>query len=215
MKYIKPFNEAESDKLLTEEDITDYFLEFIDNDSMEFWFNSGQPSGGYVHMVYKLNSKFILIENTEDLDKLSNLIKKISETCKRWKLKFQLDLYGQEDDDENRHSTISIIQEVPEKIKGMPHNFIAIVGNYEYRFDIFTVINNESEFISIFSPSSGTTNKTKLKEAFNKFEEHKEEIIDYIEKNFTTNCKYIGEKENPYRLYLDLPIIEYEFKLEV
>ena len=43
MKHLKKFNESiESQKRLSVEDLEDYFLEFIDNGSMEFYY-SGIP----------------------------------------------------------------------------------------------------------------------------------------------------------------------------
>ena len=57
MKHLKKFNESvESTKRLSVEDLEDYFLEFIDNGSMEFYY-SGIPisQNKKIHTTFKLS----------------------------------------------------------------------------------------------------------------------------------------------------------------
>ena len=71
MKHLKKFNESQepSTKRLSVEDIEDYFLEFIDNGSMEFY-HSGICNwlgpNKEIHTTFKLSDKFRNIQTIEE-----------------------------------------------------------------------------------------------------------------------------------------------------
>jgi hypothetical protein len=94
MKHLKPFNESKSNrKRLSVEDIEDYFLKFIDDGSMEFYYSGIAIGQKEIHTTFKLNNKFANIQTIQELQEFTHLVNQIGETCKRWNLKFKFSTF--------------------------------------------------------------------------------------------------------------------------
>ena len=91
MKHLKLFTESvETSKRLSVEDIEDYFLEFIDNGYISFYYNNIPLIGKKeIHTIFKLSNDFRTITTIEELNNFSSLINQISNVVKRWNLDFK------------------------------------------------------------------------------------------------------------------------------
>jgi hypothetical protein len=124
MKWIKLFEELESGHILNVEEMSDYFLEFLDTGDLEFksimsdkiW----DPSGYHIidttiHITYSIDKKYIRITDPKLLSKFSEFISAIESICRRWNLKFKLYMGGYETGGESGCS-LTITQIAPKKI---------------------------------------------------------------------------------------------------
>lgn len=104
MKYLNRFNnmflESSSQKILTEEEITDYLLEYVDTKDLTFsevktgtgiWDSTGSYlEKSIIEIIYLINTKYINIKDVQTLEEFGRLMLAISGICKRWKLNFKL-----------------------------------------------------------------------------------------------------------------------------
>jgi hypothetical protein len=229
MKHLKKFNESvEPTKRLSVEDLEDYFLEFIDNGSMEFYY-SGIPisQNKKIHTTFKLSGKFSNVTTIEELTNFSNLINQISDVVKRWNLdfKFSTVAIGNKPGGGGQMQTqLSIIQPVPKIIIDSFYNNNDITTDrvdlnglvVSYASDIS--VDNNSDFIlrvyvQIYDGGSGENGKWK-KPDYTKFRESESEFI----KHFTTGnipCEFIEKKATADRRYGQPFYISWYFKLLV
>ena len=229
MKHLKKFNESvEPTKRLSVEDLEDYFLEFIDNGSMEFYY-SGIPisQNKKIHTTFKLSDKFRNVTTIEELTNFSNLINQISDVVKRWNLdfKFSTVAIGNKPGGGGQMQTqLSIIQPVPKIIIDSFYNNNDITTDrvdlnglvVSYASDIS--VDNNSDFIlrvyvQIYDGGSGENGKWK-KPDYTKFRESESEFI----KNFTNGnipCEFIEKKATADRRYGQHFYISWYFKLLV
>jgi len=232
MKHLKKFNESvEPTKRLSVEDLEDYFLEFIDNGFMEFYY-SGIPisQNKKIHTTFKLSDKFCNVTTIEELTNFSNLINQIGDVVKRWNLdfKFSTVAIGNKPGGGGQMQTqLTIIQPIP---KVIIDNFNTEIQNFatpfhrvdldgfEVRYTRHIKVDNNSDFIMIVDIQSHRTgsgqNGKWLKPDYTKFRESESEFI----KHFTTGnipCEFIEKKATADRRYGQPFYISWYFKLLV
>lgn len=133
MKYLRKIFEDKKN-LLTEEDVSDYLLEFIDNGTIKYEKividkNSNSPDS--VSLIYSIDPNLKSISNDEDMMRYSKLTSGIVSISKRWGLKYELS---------NFNTYLGIIQSIPDGIMEIsnaiydsPWHYIHI-SKYEYSF---------------------------------------------------------------------------------
>ena len=98
MKYIKLYEYLSDKELLSEEDISDYFIDQIDSGDIKFKDIHTQigingvphPSGrGILKIKYKINQDLNSISNNNS-SKFINFINSINNNCRRWKLEYDI-----------------------------------------------------------------------------------------------------------------------------
>lgn len=104
MKHLKLFEELGSQhELLTVEEMSDYFLEFLDTKDLKFkeiqsgsnWDDTGNKLiDKTIEITYEIDKKYIMIKDLETLTKFSQFISTLESICKRWKLQFKLYMGG-------------------------------------------------------------------------------------------------------------------------
>jgi len=231
MKHLKKFNESvEPTKRLSVEDLEDYFLEFIDNGSMEFYYSGITISQNKkINTTFKLSNKFSNVTTIEELTNFSNLINQISDVVKRWNLdfKFSTVAIGNKPGGGGPMQTqLTIIQPVPKVIIDNFYNTNMITRDLD-RCDLNGLmvsyapqisVDNNSDFIlqvyvQIYDGGSGENGKWK-KPDYTKFRESESEFI----KHFTTGnipCEFIEKKATADRRYGQPFYINWYFKLLV
>jgi hypothetical protein len=229
MKHLKKFNESiETKKRLSVEDLEDYFLEFIDNGSMEFYY-SGIPisQNKVIETTFTISNKFRNVTTIEELTNLSNLINQIGDVVKRWNLdfKFSTVAIGNKPGGGGPQQTqLSIIQPVPKIIIDNFYNINDIttdrvdLGGLVVSYAPSISVDNNSDFIlhvyvQIYDGGSGENGKW-LKPDYTKFRESESEFI----KHFTTGnipCEFIEKKATADRRYGQPFYISWYFKLLV
>jgi hypothetical protein len=218
MKHLKRFNESvEPTKRLSVEEIEDYFLEFIDNKSMEFYYSGIPISMGpnkEIHTTFKLRVRDIT--TIEELTNFTNLINQIGDVVKRWNLdfKFSTIAIGNKPGGGGPQQTqLTIIQPIP---KVIIDNFYTQNGNdatpfhrvnldgFEVRYTRHIEADNNLDFIMIVevqSHSGGSGEHGKwLKSDYKKFRDNESNFI----KHFTTGnipSEFISKKESSDRRY--------------
>jgi hypothetical protein len=224
VKHLKPFNESvKPTKRLSVEDIEDYFLEFIDNGYMEFYY-SGIPisQNKVIETTFTISNKFRNVTTIEELTNFSNLINQIRDVVKRWNLdfKFYTVAIGNKPGGGGQMQTqLSIIQPVPKIIIDSFYTTDRVDLNglvVSYASDIS--VDNNSDFIlrvyvHIHNGGSGENGKWK-KPDYTKFRESESEFI----KNFTNGnipCEFIEKKATADRRYGQPFYISWYFKLLV
>ena len=114
MRYIKLFESNLSNARLSVEDITDYFLEFIDNESMKLTntkidkiYTISPPSYKIVTSL-SISKKFRILRNDTIID-FCKILESIKSICNRWNLNFDLKL-----GDVDNNLSLHIYQNLPE-----------------------------------------------------------------------------------------------------
>lgn len=209
MKYLKQFNESETSNLLTEEDISDYLLEFLDNGSMKFRkskLECDSYENGYaikhIVLIYDINRKFRNIENVNDMENYINLISTILKICKRWNLDFKL--ISNETSGSYNETSLLIYQPYPKilsKLKTTDRDpnqrayWSTEFKGKEYMFQDMIDVNKDMESIVEFHNNhirgSGKFNFW-IKKDFDAYNKIEDELIKHIEKNYILPCKFIG-----------------------
>jgi hypothetical protein len=212
VKHLKKFNEStESKKRLSVEDIEDYFLEFIDNGSMEFYYNNlptlyegTEANKRFIHTTFRLSDKFRDITTPEELNNFSSLINKIGEVVKRWNLDFKFSTIRSDEQPGGAgafQTELSIIQPIPKVVIDFA-NQNPLVRNrvvldkmiVDYFKDID--VDDNSDFIltvkvkNLFSGGSGLSGKW-LKEDYQNFSNSEEEFIKFFVDNKEVPCEFI------------------------
>ena len=207
MRYLKPFNESvETNKRLSVEDLEDYFLEFIDNGSMEFYYNGIPISGSKViETTFKLSSKFRNVTSIQELNNLSNLINQIGDVVKRWNLdfKFSTIAIGNKPGGGGPQQTqLTIIQPIP---KILIDNYYRQNDNNKVNLDGLEVgfarnlkVDNNSDFImdiivATYLGGSGEHGKW-LKSDYEKFRDNESNFIQHF--NNIIPSEFISKKES-------------------
>lgn len=221
MKYIKPFNESEASDLLTEEDISDYFLEFIDNEFIKFRevklnkdYYGDKP--GYIDCIYVINEKFTKIIDIIDIENYAKLIITISKICKRWNLEFELnnnEVFTNDITLTIKQPFPKILSKVKMRSKYLDDNtyWTTEFEGKKYDFRDIIEINNNMEFTvtfyNVLSRGSGKNDQW-TKSDFIDFNKIEDKFIKHIEKDYILPCKYLNKIEDRFsKLY------EYQFKL--
>ena len=213
MKHLKKFNEStESKKRLSVEDLEDYFLEFIDNGSMEFY-HSDIPimmsPNKVIETTFVISNKFRNVTTIEELTNFTNLINKIGDVVKRWNLdfKFSTIAIGDKPGGGGPHQTqLSIIQPVPKIIIDNFYTDNTLLttmnrvdlGGFIVRYNRNVIVDNNSDFIlqvhvQTFRGGSGQNGKW-LKSDYNKFRQSESELIKYFTDNKDIPCEFISKK---------------------
>lgn len=223
MKYIIRFNESQSNNLLTEEDISDYLLEFIDNNSIEFSEINirNDKDMCYLNIKYKINEIFGCIKDITTLERYNKFINGVTKIIKSWNLEFSI-----------INKELLIIQKAPDiitKITNSPNKSV-VEKIDKYTYELFPIwsndkqsiieVTNDMEFMIyfrlIFNSRVSTNNGFKYIETLNKNED---KIIMSIEKSY--NCKFIEKikiDNSAYHLPVHLDwkkqtFYKYKFKL--
>lgn len=207
MKYLRKYNEStESKKLLSVEEIEDYFLEFIDDKSMEFYY-SGIPisldRNKVVETVFKLNIRDMT--TIEQLTNFSKLIDRISSVVKRWDLDFKFStiaIGNKPGGGGPKQTQLSIIQPVPKIIIDNfyynPNRDRVDLGGLIVRYKKHISVDNNSDFIlhvSIETWRGGSgQNGIWLKSDYNKFKQSESEFIKHFTDNKDIPCEFINKK---------------------
>lgn len=214
MKYLKSFNEStESQKRLSVEDLEDYFLEFIDNGSMEFY-NNDIPfmlgTDKVIETTFAISNKFRNVTTIEELTNFTNLINQIGDVVKRWNLdfKFSTIAIGNKPGGGGPQQTqISIIQPVPKIIIDNFYNTDTFLNRNNGRVDLGGLIvkytghisvDNNSDFIFciyIHAVSGGSGKDGRwLKSDYIKFRQSESEFIKHFTDNKDLPCEFINKK---------------------
>ena len=204
MKYLSKYGQLLNESnILTEEDISDYFLDFIDSKDLVFdrisnslvWNNEGaHMEYSTVSIIYKMNERFVIIKDLTTLNEYTEFIQRITSICKRWKLNFVLNNGGR------NNFNLHIIQKNPDYITEFIRNSmnVDIHVNFKFRFSFekpsllytlgdvrigFVVDRQLNYFIYIL----GAEGKYKP-----------EEIIEMINRKLQVNLKFIEKKTGDY-----------------
>jgi len=242
MKHLKKFNESvEPTKRLSVEDLEDYFLEFIDNGSMEFYYSGIPISMGpnkEIHTTFKLRVRDIT--TIEELTNFTNLINQIGDVVKRWNLdfKFSTIAIGNKPGGGGPQQTqLTIIQPIPKVIidnfytqnplgRNATRFHRVDLDGFEVRYTRQIEIDDNSDFImgvevqsypilgkDINIGGSGKDGKW-LKSDYNKFRDNESNFI----KHFTTGnipSEFVSKKESSDRRYGQPFYKNWYFKLSV
>lgn len=194
MKHLKKFNESLVSKRLSVEDIEDYFLEFIDNESITFSRNvitrNDNLNTGIIETIFVLNNKLCRIDNIEEMTNLANLINKIRDVIKRWNLDFKFSTIAIDRGGNGMQTQISIHQPIP---KVVMDNFYTqgtstpsgriILGESEVKYHKFIQVDDNSDFIINIIVTGGGRDGKWSKSDYDNFSQKESEFI----KNFTDN----------------------------
>ena len=209
MKHLKKFNEStESQKRLSVEDIEDYFLEFIDNGSMKFYY-SGIPTmmspNKVIETTFVISDKFRDVTTIEELTNFTNLINQIGDVVKRWNLDFKFSTIAPPPGPQQ--TQISIIQPVPKIIIDNFYTNNTLLNTTMNRVDLDGLIvrytrsinvDDNSDFIlhvDIQTHRGGSGQNEKwLKSDYNKFRQSESELIKYFTDNTDLPCEFIRKK---------------------
>ena len=216
MIHLKKFNESVSSKRLSVEDIEDYFLDFIDNGSMEFYhiriphIGMLMPNvGPTIETTFVISNKFRNIDTVNELTNFTNLISQIGNVVKRWNLdfKFSTIAIGDKPGGGGTHQTqLSIIQPLP---KIIIDNFyrtndindwdIVNLDGLEVSCAKYLNVDNNSDFIlriNIESYKGGSgQNGPWLKPDYTKFRNLESDFIKHFTDNKELPCEFIRKEE--------------------
>ena len=136
MKYIKLYEYLSDKELLSEEDISDYFIDQIDSGDIKFKDIHTQigingvphPSGrGILKIKYKINQDLNSISNNNS-SKFINFINSINNNCRRWKLEYDINFVS---------GDLNIYQLLPKGISNLQNQLQKIFSeksrNYTYK----------------------------------------------------------------------------------
>ena len=207
MTRIKRFNESNDFRHNRKsiEEIEDYFLEFIQSGDLIFY-HSGIPIGqNYVAIYFILDRKFNTISDSDSMIRLTQILKRISDVCKRWNLdwEFKMIAIGNKPGGGGpMQSQLEIRQPVPQEIL---YNFPSMNNSdiqlqfegRNYRFMKSLKQDDQLNFYMICEPytsrdGSGTNGKWLRADRVH-FNYYDEQIVKQIESESSIPCEYQGK----------------------
>lgn len=232
MTHIKRFFESTNPthSRLSVEEIEDFFLEFIEAGDIHFY-TSGIPIGqNYVAAYFILDRKFNSITDSDSMSRLTQLLKRISDVCTRWKLdwEFKLIAIGNKPGGGGPMQTqLEIRQPVPQIVLdqfpqiGTPH-FDIQFGDRQYRFMMWLKHDELTmDFYIVFEASTGRNgsgaNGKWLKEDWVHFDYYEKDIINQLQSDYSKviPCQYSDKVESSRDLHYNHKKYRYRFKLLV
>ena len=231
MTHIKRFFESNQiHSRLSVEEIEDYFLEFIQAGDIHFY-TSGIPTGeSFVAVYFILDRKFSTISDSDSMNRLTQILKRISDACTRWKLdwEFKLIAIGNKPGGGGPIQTqLEIRQPVPQIVLDQfpqittPHFDIVFEG-HRYRFLMWLKHDELTmDFYIVFEPSTGRdgsgANGKWLKPDWIYFTQNESDIINQLEQDYSKiiPCQYSDKVQASRDLHYNHRKYKYKFKLLV
>jgi hypothetical protein len=149
MKHLKLFEELINDGPLSVEEMSDYFLEFLDTKDIKFkeirsgsnWDETGHKLlDKTIEMTYEIDEKYIMIKDIETLTKFKEFITTLESICKRWGIKFKLYMNG------FRDCEITISQLAPKAITEWVNKYNLLTDTFYGRKSMVTWSSPDSIF---------------------------------------------------------------------
>lgn len=232
MTHIKRFFESTNPthSRLSVEEIEDFFLEFIEAGDIKFY-HSGIPIGeNYVSVYFILDRKFNSITDSDSMSRLTQLLKRISDVCTRWKLdwEFKLIAIGNKPGGGGPMQTqLEIRQPVPQIVLDQfpemtTPQFDIQFQDRQYRFMMW--LNHDEltmDFYIVFEPMTGRNgsgaNGKWLKPDWVHFAYYEKDIINQLQSDYSKviPCQYSDKIEATRDLYYNHRKYKYRFKLLV
>jgi hypothetical protein len=228
MTHIKRFFESNQiHPRLSVEEIEDFFLEFIENGDIHFY-TSGIPIGQtYVAVYFILDRKFSTISDSDSMNRLTQILKRISDACTRWKLDWEFKLIAIGDKPGGggpMQTQLEIRQPVPQiVVDQFPMNPFKI--NFESNTYTFSLWLQHDELTmdfyltfdpEVFKGGSGANGKW-LKPDWIYFTQNESDIIKQLEKDYSKiiPCQYLDKVQASRDLHYNHRKYKYKFKLLV
>lgn len=232
MTHIKRFFESTNKfhSRLSVEEIEDFFLEFIEAGDIHFYHSGIPTSRNYVAVYFILDRKFNSITDSDSMWRLTQLLKRISDACTRWKLdwEFKLIAIGNKPGGGGPMQTqLEIRQPVPKIVLDQfpqittPH-FDIQFQDRQYRFMMW--LNHDEltmDFYIVFEPmtfrdGSGANGKW-LKEDWIYFTQNESDIINGLEREYSKviPCQHSDKELASRDLHYNHRKYKYKFKLLV